>query len=92
MVRALTGLCLLLACATAPDKLDPQVPGDHCIDTCPEGMACTGTTGTRAPRRTYPGRCELQPGRCATDADCARSARCVRPSNRIGLCAEAPQL
>lgn len=92
MVRVLLGLCLLLACATGPDKLDPHNPGDNCIDTCPEGMACTGTTHYRAPKRTYPGRCELQPGRCATDADCPRSARCVRTSDRIGLCAEAPQL
>jgi hypothetical protein len=92
MVRALLGLCLILACATGPDKLDPQNPGDHCLETCPEGMVCTGTVSYRAPKRTYPGRCELQRGRCGTDADCPRSARCVRTSDRIGLCAEAPQL
>src|SRR3569833_1387045 len=37
-------LCLLFACATEPDKLDPHNPGDHCLEACPEGMACTGIT------------------------------------------------
>ena len=91
MARALA-FCLLFACATESDKLAPHNPGDQCLDSCPEGMACTGITYSKSPRRTHPGRCELQPGRCATDADCNRSARCVRTSDRIGLCAEAPQL
>jgi hypothetical protein len=91
MARWLFGLALLLACATEPDKLAPQNPGDHCLEACPEGMACTGTTVGKA-KKTMPGRCELLPGRCATDADCRRSARCVRTSDRMGLCAEAPQI
>ncbi len=94
MARRLFAVCVLvaMACATGPDKMDPHNPGDHCVDSCPEGMLCTGTTYWRAPRKTYPGRCELVPGRCATDADCNRSARCVRTSDQIGLCAEAPQI
>jgi len=92
MAPWLFAIGLFCACVTGPDKLDPHSPGDHCLDTCPEGMVCTGTTATKAPKKTYPGRCELQPGRCATDTDCRRSARCVRTSDRIGLCAEAPQL
>jgi hypothetical protein len=40
----LLGVCLLLACATEADRLDPHNPGDHCLDSCPEGMACTGIT------------------------------------------------
>jgi len=92
MARSITALCLLLACATGPDKLDPQNPGDPCVDSCPEGMLCTGTGYSKSPRRTLPGKCELRPGRCATDADCTRSQRCVRTSNELGLCAEAPQL
>jgi hypothetical protein len=96
MARSLAGLwlgvALLAACATGPDKYDPHNPGDHCLDSCPEGMACTGVTYSRRRTEPYPGRCELQPGRCADSADCARSARCVRTSDRMGLCAEAPQL
>jgi hypothetical protein len=96
MARLLLGLCvsvaLFAACATEPNRFDPHGPGEPCIDTCPDGMACTGMTYSKLPRRTNPGRCELEPGRCATDADCRRSARCVRTSERIGLCAEAPQL
>ena len=83
---------LSVACATGPDKYDPHNPGDQCVDSCPEGMTCTGVNHSRRRADPYPGRCELAPGRCATDADCARSARCVRTSERIGLCAEAPQL
>jgi hypothetical protein len=92
MVRSRFALCLLLACATAPDKLEPQNPGDRCIDVCPDGLICTGTTYQKSPRRSTPGRCELRPGRCAADTDCTRSQRCVRTSNQLGLCAEAPQL
>ena len=91
--RAVVVLCLLIACATAPDKYDPHNPGDHCLDACPDGLVCTGVTYSRTSRESpFPGRCELQLGRCATDADCRRSARCVRTSERMGLCAEAPQL
>jgi hypothetical protein len=96
MARSLAGLglwiALCAACATGPDRYDPHNPGDHCEESCPDGMICTGVTYAKSPRRTLPGRCELQPGRCAGDGDCARSARCVRTSDRIGLCAEAPQL
>jgi hypothetical protein len=100
MARWMCALCLLLACATGPEKvnpqpnkLDPHNPGDNCIDTCPEGMICTGTSGIRWPKKkVFPGRCELKPGRCAGDVDCHRSARCVRTSDDLGLCAEAPQL
>ena len=92
MTRSLVAFCLLLACATEHDYLEARNPGDRCIDTCPEGMACTGTGHMRAPKKTYPGRCELLPGRCATDTDCRRSARCVRTTDAFGLCAEAPQL
>src|ERR1022692_2903663 len=89
MARSLFALCLLLGCATGPDRLDPQGPGDRCLDSCPEGMICTGTTHYRAPKKTFPGQCELLAGRCATDADCRRSARCVRSTDAIGLCASA---
>lgn len=51
MARWMCALCLLLACATGPDKLDPHTPGDDCIDTCPEGMICTGTSGIRWPKK-----------------------------------------
>jgi hypothetical protein len=54
MARSIAALCLFLACATGPDKLDPQNPGDPYVDSCPQ--------------------------------------RCVRTSNELGLCAEAPQL
>jgi hypothetical protein len=92
VVALFLSFCLWLACATEHDTLGARNPGDHCIDTCPEGMACTGTTYMRAPKKTYPGRCELLPGRCTADGDCRRSARCVRTGDAIGLCAEAPQL
>ena len=90
---AVVVLCLFIGCATAPDKYDPRNPGDHCLNACPDGLVCTGVTYSRTSRESpFPGRCELQPGRCATNADCRRSARCVRTSERMGLCAEAPQL
>ncbi|HEX3902403.1 MAG TPA: hypothetical protein VH853_06095 [Polyangia bacterium] len=93
MARSLLALCLLLGCATTgSDRLDPHNPGERCIDSCPEGMLCTGTSVYRAPKKTFPGQCQLRPGRCATDSDCSRSQRCVRTSNQLGLCAEAPQL
>ena len=92
MPRAMLGFCLLIACAAERDTLNARNPGDRCLDTCPEGMICTGTSHYRAPKRTFPGQCELLAGRCATDADCRRSARCVRSTDAIGLCAEAPQL
>jgi hypothetical protein len=91
MARWLVALYLLAGCATASDTLDAHNPGDPCIDTCPEGLVCTGTMYTRR-KMTYPGHCELKPGRCGASSDCARSQRCVRTSEQLGLCAEAPQL
>jgi hypothetical protein len=85
-------ILLALGCATAPDNLDAHDPGDRCIDTCPEGMTCAGTTRMRAPKRLYLGHCELLPGRCASDPDCGLGQQCVRTSARIGLCAPTPHL
>jgi hypothetical protein len=90
MAARLVALCLLLGCATEHDTLGARNPGDHCIDTCPEGMACTGTSYFH--HKPVPGRCELRFGRCVADGDCQRSQRCVRTSDAVGLCAEAPKL
>lgn len=92
LARWVLALTLLAGCATESDTLNARNPGDNCVDTCPEGLVCTGTTYYRAPKKTYPGRCELAPGRCAASTDCSRSQRCVRTSERLGLCAEAPQI
>ena len=81
---------LAIGCATAHDDLDANNPGDACVDACPEGMKCAGTTHMKAPKRTYPGRCELLPGRCASDPDCGRGNQCVRTTERLGLCAPSP--
>jgi hypothetical protein len=90
--RIVTIFVFALGCATAPDRLDAHNPGDRCIETCPEGMRCEGTTTMKAPKKTYPGRCVLLAGRCATDPDCARGERCVRSSERLGLCAPSSSL
>lgn len=89
--RLIVALLLLAGCATQPDGWDARHPGDRCADTCPEGMACTGTAYRR---RGHPplGRCELLEGRCMTGADCRRSQRCVRTGDAVGLCADAPQI
>jgi hypothetical protein len=81
---------LLLACAGERDTLGARNPGDRCIDTCPEGMACTGTSNFH--HKPMPGSCELLPGRCVVDDNCGRSQRCVRTGAAVGLCAEAPRL
>ena len=89
-LRVLVALGLLAGCAAPEHHLDAQNPGDLCFDSCPEGTACTGVTNEH--HKLRPGRCELLSGRCASDADCRRSARCVRTGQALGLCAEAPQL
>jgi hypothetical protein len=93
-LRLAAGLaCVLaLACAEEPDTLNARNPGDRCYDICPDGMTCRGTVYEKSPRRRRPGSCDLQPGRCVTDADCRRSERCFRPSEQTGLCTAAPQL
>jgi hypothetical protein len=91
MARWLLAFCLaLVACAGERDTLGARNPGDRCIDTCPAGMACTGTSNFH--HKPTPGRCELLPGRCMSDDDCRRSQRCARTSAAVGLCGEAPRL
>jgi hypothetical protein len=85
-------LVTALACAEDPDTLNAQMPGDPCYQVCPEGMTCRGTTYQKKAIRRRPGSCDLDPGRCVTDADCRRSERCFRPSEKTGLCTAAPQL
>jgi hypothetical protein len=93
MAASTTWVAFLVAlgCATPHDNLDARDPGDRCLETCPEGMRCAGTTRMKVPKRTYPGRCELLPGRCASDPDCGRGRQCVRTTERIGLCAPSPR-
>jgi hypothetical protein len=85
-------LAVALACATAGFKLDPQAPGDRCIDDCPDGLVCTGTLHQKLAPTVRPGRCELAPGRCDSDSDCGRAEQCVRTSERPGLCGPAPRI
>ena len=93
-LRLAVGLaCLLaLACAEEPDTLNARSPGDPCFSICPEGMSCRGTRYSKSAGRRHPGSCDLDAGRCVTDADCRRSERCFRPSEQTGLCTAAPQL
>ena len=93
-VLSVLALALGFSCATGTDKLvlDPHEPGDGCIDDCPDGMVCTGTMHQKLAPTIRPGRCELGPGRCASDSDCGRAEQCVRTSERPGLCGPAPRL
>jgi hypothetical protein len=83
---------MALGCASTQDPPGARSPGDPCLESCPEGMICSGTTHMKFPKRTYPGHCDLLPGRCAVDKDCGRGQQCVRTTARIGLCAPSPRL
>jgi hypothetical protein len=89
-VRFWYGLIAIAACVHGP-HVEPRAPGDHCNYTCPDGMHCWGTTRYRSGKVEHLGRCGLEPGRCATDVDCARGEQCVRPLERFGLCAPSPR-
>jgi len=89
---ALGVVLLALGCASAHDAAGTRDPGDPCIESCPEGMMCRGTTHMKFPAHTYPGHCELLRGRCAVDADCGRGQQCVRTTVTIGLCAPSARL
>ncbi len=77
-------MTLFFACATT-EKFAPRRPGDRCLDVCPQGMYCqvAGAGGKMAG-----GQCELDGGRCITDADCHNHvARCVGASSvDVGYC------
>jgi hypothetical protein len=86
------GLGLACAAPTQVDNLNARSPGDRCFEICPEGMTCRGTQIARGGHWRHPGACDLDPGRCVSDADCRRSERCFRPSPETGRCTAAPQL
>jgi hypothetical protein len=87
-VKRLGGLASVVALATllgcASQQIDPHNPGDRCLYTCPDGMACAGTTFQRA--RANPGRCELAPERCLATTDCRAHEDCVRAGEATGVC------
>jgi hypothetical protein len=64
--------------------VDPHVPGDRCVYTCPDGMTCVGTTLVR--RRANPGACQLTQNRCMAITDCRPREVCIRPSPAVGQC------
>ncbi|HEY5452825.1 MAG TPA: hypothetical protein VIQ54_28925 [Polyangia bacterium] len=72
------------ATACAEQRLDPHVPGDRCLQLCPDGMVCVGTTYTRA--RAHPGVCQLARNRCMVTEDCRPRERCIRPGRDPGVC------
>lgn len=91
LALALATIAALAACVPPP-ALTPRMPGDRCADECPDGLACFGTERLKSGKVTRAGRCDLVPGRCVVDGDCARGQQCVRTSERIGLCAPSARL
>jgi hypothetical protein len=83
LIRVLSFLAAF-GCASASDRIDPHAPGDRCLYSCPEGMACAGTFFGRG--RTKPGQCGLTPGRCMATADCRPRELCIRPGPSVGVC------
>jgi hypothetical protein len=80
--RWLVILAIALGCAS--ERLDPHAPQERCLYSCPDGMACAGTTFPRG--RAVPGRCQLSPHRCMVIDDCRPRERCIRPGETVGVC------
>jgi len=78
-------VALVTASACAVQKVDPHVPGDRCLYTCPDGMTCVGTTYRRG-RAAIPGACQLTPNRCVATTDRRPRERCIRPGRDVGVC------
>jgi len=86
-VWSCAGALLALGCGPAPYAVEPQNPGDHCLVSCPEGLTCERPPPPKSGDRRRPGKCQLEPGRCGTSADCPAGGQCIRTSGRLGLCA-----
>ncbi|HEX3904044.1 MAG TPA: hypothetical protein VH853_14485 [Polyangia bacterium] len=75
---------LAMTSGCAAQRVDPRLPGDRCLYSCPDGMTCTGTTYARG--HANPGQCQLVPHRCLVGADCRPREQCVRPGEAVGVC------
>lgn len=81
----------LLSCSSMRSSSPPiagVTVGAPCVDgRCAEGMSCH----PQPPGSTVPGRCQLEPGRCRSDWDCAPGGvqRCLRLGTQLGVCQDA---